>query len=580
MMKKRLLSNLIKATLLLEFLAPLAMNAQTIDSVCFNGIPDTLTSTAPATGGDGVFTYEWQDSVSGGTWTAIPASNALDYQPGALSQTTYFRRKVTSASCGVAYSNPVEIHVFDAFDTISTAVTNVACNGANTGAISLTMTGGNAPYTYSWSNGGNSALITGLMAGTYTVTVTDAAGCGTLNYSFTINQPTALVASIGSTTNVLCNGGNSGATAATASGGTGPYTYAWSNGATTASNTGLTAGTYTVTVTDASGCTDTDVVTITQPIALVASIGSSTNILCNGGSNGSATVSASGGTAAYTFLWSNGMAMATATGLSAGTYTVTVTDANGCTDTDVVTITEPAVLVASISSSSNVSCNGANDGSATVSASGGTAAYTYLWSNGSSSATVTGLAAGTYTITVTDANGCIDTDVVSITQPTALVAAISSQFDIACNGGNTGSATASASGGTAAYTYSWSNGATTVTASGLTAGTYTVTITDANGCTDTENVTLTEPALLVLSTTSTDVTCNGGIDGAVDLTVSGGTSPFSYSWSNGSVTEDLSGVASGTYTVIVTDVNGCSDITSETISQPSVLSGGSIIIGN
>ena len=126
----------------------------------------------------------------------------------------------------------------------------------------------------------------------------------------------------------------------------------------------------------------------------------------------------------------------------------------------------------------------------------------------------------------------------------------------------------------------WSNGATTATASGLLAGTYTVTITDANGCTDTEIATLTEPALLVLSTTSTNVTCNGGLDGSIDLTVAGGTLPYSYSWSNSAATEDLSGVASGTYTVTVTDANGCNENTSETLSEPAVLTGGSIIIGN
>lgn len=580
MIKKRLILNLIKTVLLLVFLAPMTMNAQTIDSVCFNGIPDTLTSTAPATGGDGAFTYEWQDSVSGGVWTAIAASNTLDFQPSALTQSTFFRRKVTSTSCGTAYSNSVQIHVFDVFDSTSTSVTNIACNGASTGSISLIMTGGNTPYSYAWSNGGSTASITGLAAGAYSVTVTDAAGCGTLNYSFTISEPTALVASIGSTANVSCNGDNTGSASASATGGIGPYTYAWSNGATTASNTGLMAGTYTVTVTDASGCTDTEIVTITEPTALVASIGSSTNVLCNSGSNGSATATASGGTAAYTFLWSNGSSTATVTGLSAGTYTVTVTDANGCTDTDIVTISEPAALVANVTSSNNASCNGSNDGAATASAAGGTAPYSFSWSNGASTAGATGLIAGSYTVTVTDANGCTDTDVVNITEPAILVASISGNVNVSCNGGANGSLTASATGGTTAYTYLWSDGSTAATASGLSAGTYTVTITDANGCSDTESAIVTEPTLLLLSTSAVNVTCNGGLDGAIDLTVSGGTTSYTFSWSSGAVTEDINSIAAGTYTVTVTDANGCSDNTSETLSEPAVLTGGSIIIGN
>jgi len=580
MMIKGLLSRLAKMSIVAVFFAPMILSAQTIDSVCFNGIPDSLTSTAPATGGDGAFTYEWQDSVSGGSWASIAASNSLDFQPSSLTQSTYFRRKVTSTSCGTAYSNPVQIHVFDVFDTISTSVTNVTCNGASTGAISLTITGGNTPYIYSWSNGGSASSATGLTAGAYTVTVTDAAGCGTLNYSFTISEPTALVASIGSTINVVCNGGNTGSAIAAATGGTGAYTYAWSNGASSASITGLIAGTYTVTVTDANGCTDTELTTISEPAALVASIASSTNVLCNGGSNGAATATASGGTGAYTYAWSNGASSATATGLLAGTYTVTVTDANGCTDTDAVIISEPTALVANVASSNNASCNGSNDGSATASGAGGTAPYSFLWSNGAGTAGATGLLAGSYTVTVTDANGCTDTDVVTITEPAILVASISGNVNVSCNGGANGSLTASATGGTTAYTYLWSDGSTAATAAGLSAGTYTVTITDANGCSDTESATVTEPTLLVLSTSAVNVTCNGGLDGAIDLTVSGGTTSYTFSWSNGAVTEDINSISAGTYTVTVTDANGCSDNTSETLSEPAVLTGGSIIIGN
>ncbi len=151
-------------------------------------------------------------------------------------------------------------------------------------------------------------------------------------------------------------------------GGTAPYAaFAWSNGATTAIVTGLAAGTYTVTATDANLCTDTETITIAQPAALVAAITLGNNVSCNGGNDGSATASATGGTTAYSFAWSNGAATATATGLAVGSYTVTITDANLCTDTETIIITEPAALVASIALGSNVSCNGGNDGSATAS---------------------------------------------------------------------------------------------------------------------------------------------------------------------------------------------------------------------
>ncbi|MBW6482410.1 MAG: T9SS type A sorting domain-containing protein [Vicingaceae bacterium] len=189
-------------------------------------------------------------------------------------------------------------------------------------------------------------------------------------------------------------------------------------------------------------------------------------------------------------------------------YNVTVTDANGCTsNVSNITITEPTALAGSLTSQTNVACNGGTNGSATVSATGGTAPYTYLWSNAATSATATGLAAGNYNVTITDANGCTtNVSNITITEPTALTSSISSQTNVSCNGGTNGSATVSATGGTTPYTYLWSNAATTATATGLAAGNYTVTITDANACTSVQNVTITEPAII----TGTDVqtACN------------------------------------------------------------------------
>ncbi|MCP9764198.1 adhesin, partial [Lacihabitans soyangensis] len=215
--------------------------------------------------------------------------------------------------------------------------------------------------------------------------------------------------------------------------------------------------TYTVTVTDANACQQTATVNITQPTALVASISAQTNVLCNGASTGSATVTASGGNPNYTYSWApSGGTASTATGLAAGTYTVTVTDANACQQTATVNITQPTALVASISAQTNVLCNGASTGSATVTASGGNPNYTYSWSpSGGTAATASGLTAGTYTVTVTDANSCQKTATVIITQPTTLLASISAQTNVGCNGASTGTATVTASGGTPNYTYSW-----------------------------------------------------------------------------------------------------------------------------
>ncbi|MDT8411174.1 MAG: T9SS type A sorting domain-containing protein [Vicingaceae bacterium] len=329
----------------------------------------------------------------------------------------------------------------------------------------------------------------------------------TQTVTITVNSsPTATTTQ----TNVSCNGGTNGTATVTPTGGTAPYTYLWSNAATTATATGLAAGVYNVTITDANGCTtNVSNITITEPTALAGSVTSQTNLACNGGTNGSATVSATGGTAPYTYLWSNAATTATATGLAAGIYNVTITDANGCTtNVSNITITEPTALAGSVTSQTNLACNGGTNGSATVSATGGTAPYTYLWSNAATTATATGLAAGIYNVTITDANGCTtNVSNITITEPTALTSAITSQTNVSCNGGVNGAASVSATGGTPSYTYLWSNAATTATATGLAAGNYNVTITDANGCTsNVSNIAITEPAII----TGTDVqtACN------------------------------------------------------------------------
>uniref|UniRef100_UPI0025EE4154 T9SS type A sorting domain-containing protein n=1 Tax=uncultured Chryseobacterium sp. TaxID=259322 RepID=UPI0025EE4154 len=290
-----------------------------------------------------------------------------------------------------------------------------------------------------------------------------------------------------------CNGASNGAINLTPAGGTAPYTFNWGGGVTTEDRTGLAAGTYTVVITDANGCTATVNATVTQPTTLSAAV-TQTNVLCNGGSTGTATVTVTGGTAPYTYAWSpSGGTAATATGLSAGTYTVTVTDANGCTLTRTVTIIQSSA-VSGTTVVTNVACNGASNGAINLTPAGGTAPYTFNWGGGVTTEDRTGLAAGTYTVVITDANGCTATVNATVTQPTALTAT-TSQTNIACNGGSTGTATITVTGGTSPYTYSWSpSGGTGATASGLVAGTYTVNVTDANGCTLSRTVTITQSA--------------------------------------------------------------------------------------
>jgi len=362
----------------------------------------------------------------------------------------------------------------------------VSCFGGNNGTATASASGGSAPYTYLWSNGQTSASLTGLAAGTYTVTVTDLKSC-TKTSSTTITQPTVLVANT-SSTDVSCFGGNNGTATASASGGTAPYTYLWSNGATTSTITGLPAAVYNVTVTDANDCTATATATVDQPDALSVA-GSGTDVGCFGGTNGSATATPTGGTAQYTYLWSNGETTSAISGLTAAAYSVTVTDANDCTATATATVDQPTALSVS-GSGTDVSCFGGTNGTATAMPTGGTAPYTYSWSNGETTSTITGLPAAVYNVTVTDANDCTSTEEIILTEPiTALNLEVNTVAE-SCIVGNDGSATVTANGGTGPYGYIWSNGQTTQSATALMAGNYAVTVTDDNMCTNTTTATV------------------------------------------------------------------------------------------
>ncbi|MDR6785362.1 gliding motility-associated-like protein [Pedobacter africanus] len=536
------------------------------DVLCYGS--STGSAAVSPTGGIGSYTYSW--SPSGGTGSIATG----------LAAGTYTVTITDAILCQITKTFVINQPAAALSAAAGGGKTDVSCFGGSNGTATVAPTGGTPAYTYSWSpSGGTAATATGLAAGSYTCTITDANNCQTTR-TFTINQPaSALNTTAGSKTDVSCNGGNNGTATVSPTGGTPGYTYSWSpSGGTAATATGLAVGTYTVTVTDANGCQGTKTFTITQPTALNTTAGSKTDVSCRGGSNGTATVSPTGGTPSYTYSWApSGGTNATATGLAAGTYTVTVTDANGCQGTKTFTINQPAsALNTTAGSKTDVSCNGGNNGTATVSPTGGTPGYTYSWApSGGTAATATGLAVGTYTVTVTDANGCQGTKTFTITQPTALNTTAGSKTDVSCRGGSNGTATVSPTGGTPSYTYSWApSGGTNATATGLAAGTYTVTVTDANGCQGTKTFTINQPASALNTTagSKTDVSCNGGNNGTATVSPTGGTPGYTYSWSpSGGTAATATGLAVGTYTVTVTDANGCQGTKTFTITQPTAL---------
>ncbi len=466
----------------------------------------------------------------------------------------------------------------------ATTISNVNCNNANNGSASVTASGGTSAYKYLWSPSvQTNATATGLSAGNYTVTVTDAHGC-TSTAITTITQPTVLSISSITAINVSCNNANNGSASVTATGGTSPYNYLWNpSGQTNATATGLSAGSYTITVTDAHGCIATATTIITQPLVLSATATTLNNVTCNGANNGSANVVSTGGTTPYTYLWSpSSQTNATATGLSAGTYTVTVTDAHGCTTSAITTITQPLVLTTAIASSTNVSCNSANNGSASASVNGGTNPYNYLWSpSGQTNATATGLSAGFYTITITDAQGCTAAATITITQPPVL-STTATATNVSCNSGNNGSVTAAPAGGTGPYNYVWNpSGQTNATASGLSAGSFTVTVTDAHGCTTTATANVTQPSILNAVVTTTNIRCNNANNGTANVIATGGTTPYKYLWNpSGQTNATATGLNAGNYTLTVTDGNGCTATASATITQPAQLLAATTVLSN
>lgn len=503
----------------------------------------------------GAYTYTW--APSGGNAATATGLCAGNYTVSVQNGATVKTQTVTVSSIS---------------PTITTAVsqTSVSCFGSCTGASTVAPSGGTTPYTYTWNpTGGNGSSASGLCAGIYSVTIRDANTCLSTK-TLSIVQPSSLTAT-SSQTNVLCNGGSTGSASVAVSGGTGAYTYTWApSGGNASGATGLAAGNYTVTVKDANNCILTRTFTITQP-AVLLSTPTQTNVLCNGGSTGSAGVAVSGGTGAYTYSWSpSGGNSATAAGLTAGAYTVAVQDANACSITNTFVITQPPALTAT-ASQTNILCNGGATGAASVSVNGGIGAYSYTWSpSGGNAAGATGLIAGTYSVITRDANNCTITRTVSITQPASLTAS-TTQTNVLCNGGSTGAASVSVSGGTIPYSYTWSPaGGNSASVSSLSNGTYTVSVSDNNGCSLARTVAISQPATLSSTMTHTDVSCHGGTDGRASIAALGGTMPYSYTWSpTGGNASTASGLAAGNYSVLVRDANLCATSSSVSIAEPA-----------
>lgn len=458
--------------------------------------------------------------------------------------------------------------------------TDISCNGENDGSATAQPTGGAAPYTYQWTQGGTSLglstqTIDNLSPGTYNVTATDANGCFN-DVDVTINEPAPITATLNPTA-VLCFGeANGSIDVVGTSGGTAPYTYSLNGGGfqTGTSFTGLSAGNYIVTIKDDNGCTFTLNTTVTEPSSLNFTIDVTADATC-GGATGSFKVNASGGQGPYTYTDgvttnSNGQF----NNMPPGTYTISVTDGNGCTDNVTVVVDAIPEPVASIESVENLSCFGGNDGQVVVSVANAAPPLTYSINGGTpqSSNQFTNLPAGNHTIEVTDNNGCTDVVSVTITQPDVL-SYTTSVTPASCSGDCDGEIQIVATGGTMPYQYSSNNGMlfdTNPTISGICAGVVNLVVKDDNGCLTNSTVTITEPQGLTATLVATDPTCRDGFDGEVAVTTNGGTPNYLYSADGGTQQSGniLTGLNPGDHTIMVEDNNGCTYTETITLNNP------------
>ena len=459
----------------------------------------------------------------------------------------------------------------DAPSLIINSLVHVDCNGDVNGLISASATGGAGDYVFTLDNGMSNpdGVFPSLSGGTYLLTVEDSWGCPN-SISVTINEPDELVVVEEILNHVTCFEAGDASVTLDIMGGTAPYLIDWSNGQQQDTAVNLLPGSHFVFVTDANGCTENFNFQITQPPEIELTL-TAQNIGCAGAATGSATVFVEGGVAPYFITWDANAGNATTPtvdNLLAGSYTVAVTDANGCLVLGEVFIDQSIGLVTSIEGT-DVNCFDNNDGTASVTVSGGSPPYSYEWSNGETGPIITGLPPGTYSVTVTDVTGCVGDVAISIGSPPQLELSLF-PVDALCENDPTGSISSEVTGGTPPYSYQWDNGQTNDILPDIVAGTYCLTIIDANGCEISNCETVSAPNEMTLTADASNASCNSA-EGMIDLNIQGGTSPYSIVWSNGLTSQDAAGLLPGDYTVTVTDANNCTASITETILETAAI---------
>ncbi len=517
----------------------------------------------------GTYVYDWTKAGA----TIATTQDVTGIPAGTYSVTITDKKLCSTTLPNIVVSQPALL-------TSSISKTDVSCNPAHgvalssNGAINLTPAGGTTPYQYAWSSNNVSQDLSGLVAGTYSVTITDNNGC-VANNTATLLQPAAVVSGIGSSSDVTCKGLNNGSITITATGGTSVFSYSKNGTSWQASPvfSSLSPTGYTIITKDQNGCTSQLTQAIAEPNALVAAISDIVNTTC-GNTNGSAQVNVTGGNGNYQYAWKNtfNQTVSTASVLSNASgdaYTVTVTDSKNCSDSRAALISNSDGAIINISSIDPTTCYDSHDGKAVITVTSGLAPYAITWSNAETGLTPAALLPGDNIVRVSDANNCVAVTLVAVPFPDAIAIDTKIITPPTCFGSTDAGIALTMKGGNGSYSYAWSNGPVTSSITNVAAGDYGITVKDSKNCTYTSSIKIDAIPELKLSVINEKLpTCFDGSDGALTVGTTGGNGTYSYQWTDGPAAPQIENIKAGAYNVKVTDVKGCNLSSSFTLNNP------------
>lgn len=522
------------------------------------------------TGGTVPYSFSWENS------SAVPVSTNQNLNN--VGSDTYSLTITDNHNC--TYYNSYTITQPAEPISYSSVLTDASCYNTTTGEINIDIWGGTPSYTYFWNTGASTQDIDNLATGNYNVTITDFYGCQ-LFASFFINQPAQLSATI-SSTDVICFGESNGSIQASLSGGTLPYAYAWQNSTTVFSANSpilndVPADNYQVTITDKNGCSIVETGSVIEPSEMVLTH-TFNDISCYGGSDGNIEVNIFGGTVPYTYSWSDGVSTIANTqdlnNIVAGTYTLVAKDQNLCSKTFTQKLKQPLSPISVVETVTNVKCYGNNTGKIDLAVSGGTSPYSYSWTTGQTSNTISNLVAQTYNYVVVDSKNCTYTDTVLVVEPNQPLTITEVITNVNCFDESNGGIDLTVTGGTIPYSYSWNNSSYSLSTAmqdliNIPSDNYAYLITDANNCTHRDTLFVSQPLKLQSTIAGVNILCKGGLNGSIDLEVTGGVTPYQYSWNNNIYTQDQSNLPAGFYEILITDAHNCNLIDSIKLTEPN-----------